>query len=502
MTVAPLRPAPPLDRDARAGLVGEFDDALAPYTESSSAARALHLLLGCGCLFGRGPFVQTGTVRHHAGTWAQFVGPTAARKGTARGDVHRFILSPADPEFEPRVTYGIGSGEGMIATIADRVTGRDRHGKEVVLQEGTTDKRRLFSVSEAGQLWNVCARQGSTLGDILRAAADWPPRLEIKTKHAPVCATEPHIIVTADTTPGELTKLAQGGEAILSGLLNRFVICYTTREKFLPCADPPDEQALEGPLADLRKSIYAAQSRGRVAMSDGARDAWRAVYPELSSPGIDLRGALLARGESHVLRLALIYALLDRAARIEVEHLRSALAVWEYAVASVDLIFGDSLRSRPPASAEDLKTRVHAAIAAQGSGASSAALTRELREPAATIREALAALEAEGAIRSETRQTGGRPATVYSATSTPPELLGASVRSIFARFDAPAPSDGEADAWAALFRGDERAFLDTLQELGPKGALRKGAAYVYAALQRKAAEQFDDPLADLLETAS
>ena len=54
-------------------------------------------------------------------------------------------------------------------------------------------------------------------------------------------------------------------------------------------------------------------------------------------------GAILGRAEAQVLRLALIYALLDRSAFIDEPHLLAALACWDYAEASARFIFGDSL---------------------------------------------------------------------------------------------------------------------------------------------------------------
>jgi hypothetical protein len=43
-----------------------------------------------------------------------------------------------------------------------------------------------------------------------------------------------------------------------------------------------------------------------------------------------------------VLRLSAIYAVLDCSATIGVEHIRAALAVWDYAFSSARFIFGDA----------------------------------------------------------------------------------------------------------------------------------------------------------------
>jgi hypothetical protein len=69
-------------------------------------------------------------------------------------------------------------------------------------------------------------------------------------------------------------------------------------------------------------------------------ESWDRALEEC--PG--LVGTLLARAEAQVLRLSMLYALLDGTATIRTEHLYAALALWEYVEASVTYIFGTSVR--------------------------------------------------------------------------------------------------------------------------------------------------------------
>ncbi len=62
-----------------------------------------------------------------------------------------------------------------------------------------------------------------------------------------------------------------------------------------------------------------------------------------SAPPAWLAGAATARAEAHVVRLALIYALLDCSEHIDLTHREAGLAVWRYSVDSAASIFGDSL---------------------------------------------------------------------------------------------------------------------------------------------------------------
>jgi hypothetical protein len=56
-----------------------------------------------------------------------------------------------------------------------------------------------------------------------------------------------------------------------------------------------------------------------------------------------LLGAVTSRAEAQVVRLSMIYALLDGSAVIKKAHLRAALAVWHYCNDSARCIFGSSL---------------------------------------------------------------------------------------------------------------------------------------------------------------
>src|SRR4051794_40990601 len=91
------------------------------------------------------------------------------------------------------------------------------------------------------------------------------------------------------------------------------------------------------------EALSFARSAEAITRDDEARDIWCQIYGELSEGKPGLAGALLARGEAHVMRLALCYALLDRSVVIQAPHLLAALALWEYAERSVHFVFGDNL---------------------------------------------------------------------------------------------------------------------------------------------------------------
>ena len=75
-----------------------------------------------------------------------------------------------------------------------------------------------------------------------------------------------------------------------------------------------------------------------------ARDVWWQIYPDLSRDRSGLMGAILARAEAQVIRLALVYALLGFVPRrFASSTSRARSGCWQYSEASAKWIFGDAL---------------------------------------------------------------------------------------------------------------------------------------------------------------
>jgi DNA replicative helicase MCM subunit Mcm2 (Cdc46/Mcm family) len=166
----------------------------------------------------------------------------------------------------------------------------------------------------------------------------------------------------------------------------------------VPTAAPTDSE----PATDL------AKARGRLQFDENARAIWHKVYAELSEGKPGLLGAVTARGEAHVVRLALTYALLDCADEISTEHLMAALAVWEYCERSAAWIFGT-------ATGDPVADRVMSALRGAPDG-----LTRtEIRnlfsrhESAERMGRVLDSLEATGRVEQIREDTAGRPVERY-----------------------------------------------------------------------------------------
>jgi hypothetical protein len=136
------------------------------------------------------------------------------------------------------------------------------------------------------------------------------------------------------------------------------------------------------------------------------------VYPPLSDGKPGLTGAILGRGECHVMRLALAYALLDGAGCIQTPHLLAALALWEYAEASARYIFGE-------ATGDTVADRIVEALKIHGETSESDILHKLFQGnvKAERIRSALNLLYRDKRITLRTEETAGRRKTLWRATT-------------------------------------------------------------------------------------
>ena len=145
--------------------------------------------------------------------------------------------------------------------------------------------------------------------------------------------------------------------------------------------------------------------------TEEAAEGWSAAYSELLGDRPGLVGAIIARAEAQVIRLALIFALLDRRDAIAFEHLEAAMAVWAYCEASALRIFGDSLGD--PVADDILR-----AIRQSGdNGMTWTDIYNFFGRHRASdqIGAALQLLVTKGKIRPATRVTGGRPSETFFA---------------------------------------------------------------------------------------
>jgi hypothetical protein len=400
-----------MDPCAYYGIAGEMVKSIEPHTEADPAALLIQVAVAFGVLVGRSPYVQVEGDQHYPNLFALLIGATSkGRKGTSWGRV-RSIFERVHGW--PRVVSGLSSGEGLKWQVRDPRTEMVKDKKsgvtrEEVVDEGVPDKRLLVIEPEFAQVLRVVARHGNTLSSTTRTAWD-TGTLATLTKNDPVTATDAHISIIGHVTVDELrAELTQTDTA--NGFANRFLFLCVKRSKCLPFggADLP-ESVLSDFAQRLERTASSARRVGRVVMTQPAREIWERVYPQLSEGMSGLFGAATARAEAQVVRLAMLYALLDEKAQIDMPHLLAALALWEYAEASARHVFGSSL-------GDPIADEILRAVRAAGQDGMTRTQIRDLFKrncSAERIGAALDLLARRNLVRRRTQETGGRPSEVW-----------------------------------------------------------------------------------------
>jgi hypothetical protein len=316
---------------ALSGVAGKVVQTLRPHTESDPAALLLTFLAAFGNAVGPGPHVLADGAQHPARLFVVVVGKSSrSRKGTSWRNI-RNVMESADESWATLcVTSGLSSGEGLIEA-ASHVQG----------ENSLEPERRLFVVEEEfSRTLAVKDRKDSTLSEVCRDAWD-NGNLRVLTKN-PREALNTHISLLAHITVRELRETLTSID-MANGFGNRFLWCHAQRSQSLASGGNLQESQLLSVASEIRQAVLAGRQQTRIRRSGEAEADWTEWYDTeaLEDGEEDLSDCLLARSEAQVLRLSLIYALLDSSPQIERKHLKAALEVWDYCRRSVQHIFVD-----------------------------------------------------------------------------------------------------------------------------------------------------------------
>ena len=389
---------PTLDKGAAYhGVIGDLVRTIEPHTESDPAAILFQVLSLAGCCLGRYAHYLVENDKHYPNINVVLVGASSkGRKGTSFGQAKR-AFEAADRSFiDTCLQSGLSSGEGLIWAVRD---GDDE-------DPGVFDKRLLIAESEFAGLLRVMQREGNIVSRIIRDAWD-KGDLGVMTKKCPTRATGAHIGIVGHITSDELQRYLDRTEAA-NGFANRFMYVAVKRSKCLPFGGSLADEDVADIARRMAEAIEYAKAIGNVGFDAFARDLWAEVYPALSEGAPGLHGSVTGRAEAQVVRMALIFALMDMKNTIGVDHLKAALAVWDYSDESAQYIFGD-------ASGDPIQDTIASALKANPRGmtrtAISALFGRHVRK--SQIDRTLADLQTLGLTGVETEETDGRPKEIW-----------------------------------------------------------------------------------------
>lgn len=321
------------------GAAGELVALLEPVLETDRASILSNVLACAGVLFQRAAHYKVTADTHYPADYFLTVGNSAiSRKGTTTNAVLN-VIDRAQVGFKDKILHGLSTGQGLIAALIKKRPVNEEKSDELEAIPAPIASSVLIEISEFAELLAVMKREENTLSAVMRDAWDGKP-LGVLTRKDPLKVQNVSLSTIAHITRKELLdKLTSTDRA--NGFANRFLFVWTQRVKLLPRGDM-DDLDCSAVVAKLHAAVEAAQGAGGLKRDYETETIWAEEYKRLTTRGETMTDALLSRAEAHVVRLSLLYALLDSAREIRKEHLRAALAVWDYCEESVRYVFGDA----------------------------------------------------------------------------------------------------------------------------------------------------------------
>lgn len=402
-----------LEREALYGLVGEFVRIIEPHTEADPVALLIQFLSATGNIIGANAHWRVEATKHYLKVNPVLVGESSkARKGTSIGYIQSLFQLVDFQWASERVSYGgLSSGEGLVWEVRDEIWKKEcvrekgrvtKEFQQVLVDEGITDKRLLVIEQEFSSPLKMMSREGNTLSPTIRQSWD-DSKLRTLTKNSSAKSTGCHISIIGHITKDELRRDLDRTE-MGNGFANRFLWVCVKRSKCLPEGSHLGEDEFKPILGRLMGAIEFGKTAVEIKKNDKTRGMWNEIYPDLSESKPGLIGVVIGRAEAQVMRLASIYAVLDKSTVITVDHLRAALALWRYCENSARYIFGD-------ATGDIIADRISQAVKDSSHGLTRTAINNLFSRHAeqGKVELALSLLEKHGRIQKIREETGGRP---------------------------------------------------------------------------------------------
>jgi hypothetical protein len=311
-------PVAPLPEVVKAGLIGEYIELMAP---TSEASESFHLGVGltvAGAIMGRHVRVNfSGPL--YGNLFTLLVGvsgrsrkDTAIRRGRdfmwqsfSDGTVQRYI--PVS------VLTDIASSEGLLGALENQ-------------------PNILLYLTELSKLMAKGRRESTrTIFGTLMEAFDTPPRMMNLSLKSKIVAENPYLSILSATQPKILEDLMSDAE-VYSGFINRWLIIPGEPRGSIAWPPPVDAQISALLLERMHKSIFDGfPEHAELTLSADARSFWSDWYDaDHAVARTEDEGAMRGRYATLIVKVALIYAVLDGEHLLTRAHLERGIALIEW----------------------------------------------------------------------------------------------------------------------------------------------------------------------------
>lgn len=315
------------------GLAGHFVDVLDRSTEAPREFRLAAFLTVVGALIGRQAWV-TYSRPTYPNLFTLLIGKTAsARKSTVLAFALDLMMSVVErTQAKVKPLYGLASVEGLAAAMKD---GDSPDPYRIVVIED--ELKSLLRKAQQKGVSNLIPR----LTELFNCGRSF----EVNTKTEKAIIKNPFACIVSASTPAWFAE-SIGESEISGGFLNRWTMFSGKIETLIPFPTQPDAATWVGITEDLRCAVQ--QAHGDYPLSQEARVVFSEFYQALRGTRTDegLLAEATARTDLHAIKFALLFAVLDRKSRIEVDDVSRGIALATFNMEVARSVIGTAGLSR------------------------------------------------------------------------------------------------------------------------------------------------------------
>tara|TARA_B110000240_G_scaffold142278_1_gene157371 strand:- start:964 stop:3045 length:2082 start_codon:yes stop_codon:yes gene_type:complete len=326
----------------------EFIDIVSPHSESSIMGLIFSFITSLGNILGKKMYHKVEGDKHYGNLFICLVGGTSTgRKGTSWGRV-RGLFNLIDPDWvNSNIKGGLYNGVGLIHSVRDEKKIYSKKAKgEITVDKGVKDKRLLAVQTEFVSVLSLSKGESNIITQVLRDAWDGG-NLTTLIKNNRDISTNPHISIIGHITPNELLDNIAKSD-LSNGFANRFLWVFVEMTKELPFGGDLKDSDLMSIVVKVKSIIEWVNDQKEIEMiwDEGAKQTWRDSYSDLVQDFEGDLGTVTSRAAPQVLRLTMLFAVMEKDNVMKKEHLKAALTLWKYALKSADFIFGNNMNGK------------------------------------------------------------------------------------------------------------------------------------------------------------
>ncbi len=387
--------------------------------EADWGALLVTVLTSAAACFGAECTLRLRSNDYPARLYTALISTSPAHQGAAFRSVREVFMAAQNSSRARRkfaaATLGyeqLVTGDDFIKMILDIAHEDDGEPTGPVLLEDKASPHRLIAIRQFGPTLNNIRRSNSPLGPML-SEAWYSAEFNLIDRSRTRIPARAHVCLLGQV-PLDVLRTMRQDDPGFNATCSQFLWTLMRPREAVWSPESTDREKLTGLTGRVASTIGYARKQKRVHLSAESEEMWRReLYPQLAQEPPGVVGTICSLGSEMVLRLSLVYALLDESALVLPAHLRAADAVWRYCRASVRYIFGQTARAT-------LDKRIRNALSSGPKTQSE--LHRHFGNNFAieVLVAALSELQARGLVEWSTTGGGpgkGRPVTTWTLTA-------------------------------------------------------------------------------------